>query len=30
VIDLTGQNSTNPTASSITCRYFTVEYLAAA
>ena len=30
VINITGQNATNPTASSITCSYFTVDYVRAA
>ena len=29
VINFTGQNATNPTANSITCSYFTVDYVAA-
>jgi hypothetical protein len=29
VLDVTGQNESNPVASSITCRYFTVDYVAA-
>ena len=28
-LSITGQNTTNPAASSITCRYFTVDYVAA-
>jgi hypothetical protein len=28
-LSITGQNTTNPVASSITCRYFTVDYIAA-
>ena len=30
VINVTGQNATNSVASSVTCRYFTVDYVAAA
>jgi hypothetical protein len=30
VINVTGQNATNATANSITCSYFTVDYVAAA
>jgi hypothetical protein len=29
VLSIVGQNTTNPVASSITCRYFTVDYIAA-